>query len=162
MKKIVKAVTTIIGSAALLLATTGIADAQEAAPQTTKKQVQNQAKKGNGTGQSQEHGAQNKPGSTGKLGPGDSTGNHGIKPQDGTGNGSPQQAGFGNGKATKNGKAAKNGKGQSASKGSVKGTSPRSRARAHSGSRDGSCTGSGARSRRGSRGSGGSGGGGRR
>ena len=100
-------------------------------------------------------------GATRKLGPGDGTGNQGIKPQDGTGNGSPRQTWASNGKtrAKKQGKAAKSGNGNSGSSGSGRGTLSRSRARNLSGSGNGNCTGSGAGSRRGSRGSRGSGGG---
>jgi hypothetical protein len=143
------------------LATAGLAGAQEATPGTAEKPTQSQAKKGDASGQGQAQGVRNETGATRKLGPGDGTGNQGIKPQDGTGNGSPGQTGASNGKtqAKKQGKAAKSGKRNSGSSGSGRGTLSRSRARNLSGSGNGNCTGSGAGSRRGSAGSRGSGGG---
>jgi len=141
MKTTAGTITTIIGSAALLLATTGIAGAQEAAPDTTKKQTQTQAKKGDRSIQDQAQG---------------------LKPQDGTGNGSPGQTGAAKGKATEKGKSGKNGKGNSEYRGSGKGIHSRSRNRTPGASGSGSCTGAGSRSRRGGGGSRGSASGGRR
>ena len=73
MKTTARTITTIVGGAALLLATAGTARAQEDAPETTKKQTQTQAKKGDGSGQGQARGTQNETGAARKLGPGNGT-----------------------------------------------------------------------------------------
>ena len=141
MKKMTQIITTIIGGGALVLATAGIAGAQEITPDPAKKQTQTQAKKGDRSIQDQAQG---------------------LKPQDGTGNGSPGQTGAAKGKATEKGKSGKNGKGNSEYRGSGKGIHSRSRNRTPGASGSGSCTGAGTRYRRGGSGSRGSGSGGRR
>lgn len=141
------------------------ATAQVGSECPNKQQTQTRAKKGDVNGQVQS--AQSN-GATRRLGPGDGAGNQGVKPENGTGNGSPgrlgdvQGNGNGKGKGNKNGKAAKSGKGNSRSTGSVKGSMTRSRARDLSASGSGTCTGAGAGSQRRAVGSRGSRGGGRR
>ena len=160
-----RTITTLIGGAALILTTASFAVAQEATPDPNQNQTQTQARKGDVKGQAQ--GAQSK-GATRRLGPGDGTGNQGVKPQDGTGNGSPgrlgdvQGNGNGKGKGNKSGRAAKRSKSNSRSTGSGQGTMTRSRARDLSGSGSGTRTGAGAGSQRRAGGSPGSRGGGRR
>lgn len=139
------------------------ASAQVGSECSNKQQTRTRAEKGDVNGQVQS--AQSN-GATRRLGPGDGTGNQGVKPENGTGNGSPGRLGDaqgnGNGKGNKNGKAATSGKGNSRSTGSAKGSMTRSRARDLSGSGSGTCTGAGAGSQRRAGGSRGSRGGGRR
>lgn len=160
-----RTLTTLIGGWALILATAGIANAQETTPDPAN---QTQARQGRNQG-----------GSARLLGPGDGTGNQGVKPADGSGNGSPGRMGAGSTnrkgeaaapaqskaeqKAAKKAAkkaikaAAKNG-GNGGGNGQSAGSGTRTQARDLSGSGSGSCTGTGSGSQR--RG-GGSGSGGR-
>jgi hypothetical protein len=163
-----RTITTIIGGGALILATAGIGVAQEATPDPA---TQTQAQRLDENGRAQ--GVQNQTGSARRLGPGDGTGNQGVKPADGSGNGSPGRMGAGstveqgNATASTNSKAA-----QKATKKAAKqadktaarnggngaggnGSRTRSQARDLSGSGSGSCAGTASGSQRRAGGSGG-------
>jgi hypothetical protein len=174
MKPTARTITTLVGGAALILTTAGLANAQQTTPDPATKQTR--AKKGDGSGQDPAQGAQNAAGATRRLGPAEGTGNAGVKPQDGTGNGSPGRLGArssGGSKAARGsagakgsgstaGKASKKRAGPSGADGNGQGHLTRSRARNVSRSGSSTCTQTGAGSRGAARGAGSSGGAGRR
>ncbi len=151
MENTAGAILTIFSAAALVLATTGLASAQEAAPNPAG--VQTQAKKGDGSGSVQ--GAQNRTGTAPRLGPADGTGRQGLAPQHRTGNGSAGRIGAAQGKD----QAAPNGMGNRGPNESGQRNLTRTRSRNLNGSARGTCSGPVGRS---GRASGGSRGGGRR
>jgi len=163
MKRFAQQLTIALGAAALVLASAGLAGAQEDTRNQSGDQIQTQARNASRDGQGQAPKVREQAGAARKLGPGDGTGNQGVRPQDGSGNGSPGRqgaaAGTLSGHGDTNGKGSKAGTGASNSRGSSKRNLTRSRARISRSAGAASCTGSGTRSRRATGGSRGSGGG---
>ena len=161
MKHIAQTLTIAIGAGALVLATAGFTGAQETTPNRNDRQDQTQPRKAVSNGQGQ--GTQKQTVSARRLGPGDGTGKQGLRPQDGSGNGSPGRQRASSivvkDRGGTNGEASKAGKGSAGSRGSGQGTMTRSRARSANAAAARTCYGSGARSRRATGGSRGSGGG---
>jgi hypothetical protein len=152
MKSIAQQLTIVLGTAALVLASAGFAGAKEGTQNHSGEKVQTQSRKPSRSGQGQAPKAREQAGAARKLGPGDGTGNQGVRPQDGSGNGSPGRQGAGTaatkGRGSNKGKGSKAGQGTSGSRGSSQGALARSRTRNPNAA--GSCDGSGARGRRGS------------
>jgi hypothetical protein len=145
----------IIGAGGLLLASTTMAapeDTTSGSPAT----AQTRAQQGRQQTDAGPAGRQQQAGRARTLGPGDGTGNAGVKPNDGTGFGSPGRFAGTGGKAVQAGSSTKSRK-QASKAGASTGGRSRARTFAGSGSR-GTCTGAGARrggsgSRRGGSGS---------
>ena len=133
----------IIGAGGLLLASSAMAapeDTPSGQSVTTQTRVRSGAQVGDAGAAAGQRGA----GHVRRLGPGDASGNQGVKPNDGTGFGSPGHLGGSDGEGSRAGSSATSRKGTS-NGGAGVGSRSRVRTPGSSGA-TGTCTGAGARS----------------